>query len=288
MFLLIVVFCMMRSMNFKNSMVCKSNAVIDAGYRLSIAEQRIILACIAQVDSRDEVTDEVMYSVTAEDLADVSGIALKTSYDQLKAAALQLKHRDVRIIQEPNSTRKRRKVLVTGWVQTVAYVENEARVELRFSKDILPYLSELKSHFTRYKLAHVASMKSSYGIRLYELLVQWQNVGEREIELDWLREQFQIQDLYPRMFDFKKRVLQPALNDINAHSNFWVTCDQRKSGRRVTHLRFQFGEKTTTALPKKSAKDNARIRGISRAEIEAQARPGESYEEVALRLSRQR
>ncbi len=45
---------------------------------------------------------------------------------------------------------------------------------------------------------------------------------------------------------------------------------------------------TTTALPKKSAKDNARIRGISRAEIEAQARPGESYEEVALRLSRQR
>jgi plasmid replication initiation protein len=275
-------------MNFKNSMVCKSNAVIDAGYRLSIAEQRIILACIAQVDSRDEVTDEVMYSVTAEDLADVSGIALKTSYDQLKAAALQLKHRDVRIIQEPNSTRKRRKVLVTGWVQTVAYVENEARVELRFSKDILPYLSELKSHFTRYKLAHVASMKSSYGIRLYELLVQWQNVGEREIELDWLREQFQIQDLYPRMFDFKKRVLQPALNDINAHSNFWVTCDQRKSGRRVTHLRFQFGEKTTTALPKKSAKDNARIRGISRAEIEAQARPGESYEEVALRLSRQR
>jgi plasmid replication initiation protein len=279
---------MMRSMNFKNSMVCKSNAVIDAGYRLSIAEQRIILACIAQVDSRDEVTDEVMYSVTAEDLADVSGIALKTSYDQLKAAALQLKHRDVRIIQEPNSTRKRRKVLVTGWVQTVAYVENEARVELRFSKDILPYLSELKSHFTRYKLAHVASMKSSYGIRLYELLVQWQNVGEREIELDWLREQFQIQDLYPRMFDFKKRVLQPALNDINAHSNFWVTCDQRKSGRRVTHLRFQFGEKTTTALPKKSAKDNARIRGISRAEIEAQARPGESYEEVALRLSRQR
>lgn len=269
-------------------LVYKSNAIIEAGFRLSVMEQRIILACIAQVESAGPITDAQMYTVEASAIADLGDRS--NIYDNLKDAALRLRRREVRIASEPNGKGKKPDIMIAGWVQTIVYREAAGRVELRFNRDILPYISELKSHFTRYKLENVARMDSSYGIRLYELLVQWQSAGEREIEIDWLRDKFQLGDLYPRMFDLKKRVIDPAIDDINNHSNLWVKWSQRKTGRKVTHLQFQFGvksEKKPKAKPK-ALPAGPQIGGISKREIEQLAKTGETYEEAAERIRRER
>ena len=71
-------------------MVYKSNALVEAAYRLSVQEQRIVLACISQVRRDEPVTDEVMYSVTAEEVATMAGVPIESSYSQLKEAALQI------------------------------------------------------------------------------------------------------------------------------------------------------------------------------------------------------
>jgi plasmid replication initiation protein len=49
----------------------------------------------------------------------------------------------------------------------------------------------------------------------YELLMQWHTTGKREVEIDWLKKQFQLDDGYDRMDNFKARVLDPAVEDIN-------------------------------------------------------------------------
>ena len=108
---------------------------------------------------------------------------------------------------------------------------------------MIPYLSQLSKEFTQYKLKHVARFESVYSIRLYELLVQWNTFGEREIEVEWLKRQFQVEKKYDRVVDLKKRVIDPAVDEINQHSNFWVKYGQRKSGRTITHFQFQFGPK---------------------------------------------
>ena len=228
-------------------MVYKSNALVEAAYRLSVQEQRIVLACISQVKRNEPVTDEVMYSVTAEEISTMAGVPIESSYSQLKEAALRLKRREVRLTQEPNGKGKIPGVMITGWVQTIIYREGEGRVELRFTKDMLPYLTELTKQFTKYALADVAKMDSTHAIRLYELLMQWDSIGQREIELDQLREWFQLEGRYPSIKDFKLRVLDPAVAQINEHSPLQVTWAQRKTGRKVTHLAFSFG-------PKKPAK----------------------------------
>ena len=75
------------------------------------------------------------------------------------------------LILEPDGvtirTKRRR---VTCWVQSVDYIDQEGRIELRFGKDILPYLTGLQREFTRYALSDVAKMTSAHAIRLYELL----------------------------------------------------------------------------------------------------------------------
>ena len=265
-------------------MVYKSNALVEAAYRLSVQEQRIVLACISQVRRDEPVTDEVMYTVTAEDVATMAGVPIESTYNQLKEAALRLKRREVRLTQEPNGKGKRASVMITGWVQTIIYREGEGRVELRFTKDMLPYLTELTKQFTKYALADVAKMESIHAIRLYELLMQWDSIGQREIEIDQLREWFQLEDRYPSIKDFKKWVLDPAVEQINEHSPLQVSWTQRKTGRKVSHLVFEFGPKKPVKAEKKAP---AKRRGskLSDADIARLARPGESWEAARTRLN---
>jgi plasmid replication initiation protein len=253
--------------------VYKSNSLIQAAYRLSVNEQRIVLNCIAQINAAEDVTDDVMYKVSLHDISQQTGIEINNLYKDFKAAALRLQDRKVRI-PAPTTTTKDR-VLITYWVQTIAYSDSEATIELRFSKDILPYLTQLKEQFTKYKLKHVAKMKSTYGVRLYELLIQHKQFGSREIEIEWLREIFQLKNNYPAIKDFKKRVIEPALKDINETSNLWVTYTQKKSGRRVTHFTFVFGDKS-------GAQKGSGF--IANSFIERNALPGETWDEAKDRL----
>ncbi|WP_280564228.1 replication initiation protein [Chromohalobacter sp. 48-RD10] len=252
---------------------------------------------MSQVRRDQPITDEVMYSVSVSDYSSLVGTSSHSTYKELADAALRLKRREVWLREYPNGNGKRPRTLVTGWVQSIAYIESEGRIELRFSKDMLPYLTQLTEQFTRYALEDIAKMTSSHAIRLYELLCQWRDTRQREVSIEWIRESFQLGDKYPAIKDFKRRVIEPAVEQINEHSPIWVKWSQRKTGRRVSHFVFMFGEKTDKKAsgitdkrrkPKRTASadqgSQGALFGIPRHLIEQQARPGESYEDAALRL----
>ena len=268
------------------ALVYKSNALIEASYRLSVYEQRILLGCIAQVRRDAPLTDQQLYVVSAQQIADITGTQLGTAYQNLKAAAERLYRREVTLREAPNG-KGGVKVRLTRWVQTVEYRETEGMVALRFGTDMVPYLSQLTEQFTRYALADVAHMDSAHAIRLYELLCQWRDAGEREVSIEWLRDAFQLDGKYPAIKDFKRWVIEPAVKQVNEHSPMWVKWSQRKTGRRVSHLAFTFGEKKPPkkhkAKPQKK-KGSGAIYGIPLSVIKAKKRADESDEDAALRL----
>ena len=255
--------------------VVKSNKVVEASYMLSLAEQRVLLACIAQIDSTAVLTEEYRFEVTASGVADLAGLEnLSNTYRDLKKASEKLYERSV-IIDDPDPDNPKITQRKTRWISTIDYMPGEGKVVLSFSVGIIPYLSQLSREFTKYKLKHVARFESVYSIRLYELLVQWSSAGEREIEVEWFKRQFQVGDKYSRVVDLKKRVIDPAIQEINEHSNFWVKYGQRKSGRTITHFQFQFGLKDAPK-PYKQLTDE---------EINRQAKPGETRAAVVARLT---
>lgn len=270
--------------------VYKSNALIEASYRLTPSEQGIILSCISQIRKDETVTDQTMYSVSVSDYATLTGANPFSAYRDIKAAAIRLRGREVRIYSPPNEKiggHKKRSALITGWVQSVSYQDEEGRVELRFNHDMLPYLTNLSKNFTKYSFKHVAKMSSSFGIRLYELLVQWVGQGkeEKEISIEWLKKTFQIENKYKAIKDFKKYVLEPAILDIKKHSDLRVDWTQRKTGRSVTHLTLKFSLKVKKIKRKKA---ELTYQGIKKSVVEQKAQPGESYEQAAQRISGER
>lgn len=273
-------------MSDKKLVVYKANQVVEAGYRLSLNELRVVLACIGQVRSKEEllVTDE--FELSAKDFAEFFSVSNDRAYHALLEVTDSLFNRYM-VVDNPYSDRPRVKRLKMRWISSIEYLTEEGKISLCFSQKILPFLSNLKGSFTKYDIEHIGNMTCVYAIRLYELLMQWKTTGKREIEIAWLKKQFEIEELYPDMADFKKRVIDPAVKDINTHSNYNVTWTQRKTGRAVTHLIFEFSEKPPL-IPEKPQRvvkvKEKMILGVPESEIKAQARVGESWEAAAARI----
>jgi plasmid replication initiation protein len=69
--------------------------------------------------------------------------------------------------------------------------------------------------------------------------------NEHIVELAWLKEKFELEDKYPIVADFRKRVIDPAIEEINLHSDMNISYTQVKSGRIVTGFKFSFSSKSS-------------------------------------------
>ncbi len=238
----------------KNLVVYKSNDLIEASYKLTLNEQRVILLCTGNIKSLERLDITQGFEISAKDFSVMCNVSIDTAYLALQEVTESLFNRYV-IIYDRTSNSQDRDGLKFRWISALKPSGKIGKITIYFSAQIIPYLSELKDRFTKYELKHVGNMTSTYAIRLYELLMQWKTTGKREIEIDWLRKQFELDSSYNRMNNFKARVIEPAVKDINTHSDYTVSWTQRKTGRNVTHLTFTFGLKANAAAKvKKTSK----------------------------------
>ena len=240
-------------MESKALTVVKSNKVVEASYKLTLAEQRILLACIAKIKSKEVTLEDNYFEISAMEIVDLVGLKQTSPvYEALEEASMQLSKRQI-IINDPDTDNPKTKKRVMNWISSIDYQPGEGKVIIRFTHEMIPYLSNLSSNFTQYKLNNVMQFKSTHSIRIYEMLMQWKSTGKREIEVEWLKKQLQVEHCYPLIADLKKWVINSSVLEINKHADIWVKYTQRKAGRTITHFLFTFGEKE----PKKPAKTNS-------------------------------
>ena len=219
----------------KNELVVKSNQVIEASYRLSVVEQRVVLSAIAKIPKMCEVSDDEIYTVSVQDLQAL-GVHEKTAYRDLKEAVNRLYERSISLDIDD-------KLIKMRWVQRIEFTENQSIVALRFSKDILPFISNVKANFTQYMLSEVSKMQGAYSVRVYELLVQYKTTGERSISIEDFRFMLDLGTRYKQFNDLLKRVIEPSINEINEQSDLKVTATPQKTGRKFTHIKFTIKQK---------------------------------------------
>jgi len=211
--------------------VYKSNWLVEAAYKTTLNEQRLILAMIAKVEPKKELPKTFTLSVE-EFLTCFPSIGEKNAARELKKAAESLWERTI-IVKDPKRKRWFR------WIQEKAEYK-DGTVEIMFSNQIVPYLTNLRENFTRYQLSKVSHLKSNYSIRLFELLRQFEFKKERIVSLEGLKIMLQIENKYQEFRDLNKWVLKPAINELNKKTQYSIMIQPLKKLRRVTHIQFYF------------------------------------------------
>lgn len=262
----------------KKLTVKKDNALVNASHNFTTSEQRLILMAVAQ--GQDCISE--MHRISAIEFAKAYGLTNNAAYKGLKEAVLHLFER--RFSWTEKTERGNTRHVQARWVSKVAYIDAEGLVELRFSEDVLPLLAELKERFTMYDLENIKDLTSSYAIRLYELLIAWRLTGKTpNFPLQDFREKLGLlPSEYPRMTDFKRRVLDVAIKQINKHTDITASYEQHKRGRSISGFSFTFEMKKSTqviGLPAKSKRKQ-----ITKREAEQMARPGESWSQLLDRI----
>ena len=157
------------------------------------------------------------------------------NYSDLAKAIGTLRKKEVLILDEQDRT-----ITQTGWVESAKYHEN-GQVEIRLSSDLAPYLLQLKSDYTQYRLFDTVQLDSKYSIRLYKLMREAnKDKGKTCPTLQATPEELARMMGAPKSYtfgQFNQKVLQPAMDEINLKIDD-MDLDMHKGtrGRKVVHL----------------------------------------------------
>ena len=227
----------------KTNLVVKTNQLNTALQALSKVEVRMIQLAI--VDARETNTGldtNTPLRLDAMRYAEMFGGTRQNAYDAMKRAEDTLFNRRFTYIDDDGKPVKSR------WLQQVRYLDGEGVIELAFTMAVVNGISRingLENFFTSYLLEQTTKLNSVYSVRLYELLVQWKAAKKTPIfELEKFRGQMGIGvNEYKAMSNFKIRVLDLAVEEINKLTDLKVSYSQIKKGRTITGFTFTVHEK---------------------------------------------
>lgn len=285
-------------------LVVKDNALIQASYTLDLVEQRLMLLAIMEArETGKGIAPDSLLQIHAHSYAEHFNVNKETAYTVMKDASKGLFDRYVTYHDKNPKTGKDRS-FHCRWVDKIGYEKDTGIVYLRFTHDVVPLITRLEQQFTSYDIEQISSLNSGYAIRLYELLIQWRSVGKTPVfDLQQFRQQLGVEEIkYSRMSDFKKYVLDFAVQQINEHTDITVKYDQHKQGRIITGFTFNFKVKAKSKKIIESKRDSDtpdmltpikmtdKQRGAfasklsQMSELSSYAKQGEDYKQFAARI----
>lgn len=223
----------------KGNLVVKTNQLNSALQNLSLPEIRIVqLAIVDARETNTGLSTDKPLRIDALRYAEMFETTRQNGYKRMKEAEETLFNRRFSYIDDKG------KVIKSRWIQQVRYLDDEGAIELVFTLAVVNGISRIngaEDFFTSYLLEQTASMDSIYSVRLYELLVQWKAAKQTPtFELEKFREQLGVEPSeYKAMCDFKKRVLQVGIDEINEKSDIKISYEQVKRGRSIAGFKFK-------------------------------------------------
>lgn len=231
------------------NLVVKDNALIEASHRLGEVEQRLVLLAILKARTMGNTVEQIkdkMLIIHADDYIKHFSGTRQGAYKALKQGVMGLFEAKwgYKYLTDNGETRVR----YERFTQSADYGDGNGVVKFMFSTAIVPMLMELEKQFTVYDIEQISKLSSGYSMRLYEFCIQHLDKktgkGWLDISLDELRFRFGLLPTeYMKMGNFKARVLDYAINDLNKNTDLSIRYVQKKQGRVIVGFRFEFEQK---------------------------------------------
>lgn len=226
--------------------IVKSNKLILAHFKMTTYEQKIILLCISKIKKNarrtgvEKLNDNLFFELGAKEISEFLNISPRTLYKDLDAISSKLMRYEIEIRDNENERFEK--------IRPFPYSKYEfGRFYLRIEQSMEEHLLELKERFTIYDINNIRMLSSNYSLRIYEVLKSYEWVNEYDFDILEFKQIIGVltikngkveNDLYSRYYDFKKRVLLVAQEEINAFTDITFKFEEIKKGRKVDKLKF--------------------------------------------------
>ena len=218
-------------MKKKETTIVESNTLLEARHSFNLVELKMLLMVIAKIKKEDK--DFTPYRIYASEFRDLSAVkGHHAYYKYLLKTSRALRRKEIVIQTEKGH-------LITGYFSDIELYKNDGYMDFYISPKMLPYLLQLKREFTVYDIRNVINCKSVHSIRLYQLLKQYEKIGQRAITLKVLKFTLGLDpDQYPRWNNFRARILEISRKELKKHSDIYFEYETKRLGRKVDKVIF--------------------------------------------------
>lgn len=208
------------------------NTLSDIERDMNLIEFRFFCLYLSKINARDINTRHVEISISEFE----NTFEIKFNTTNFCKQIRKIMSRTVEI------TSNNHKEILTLYSRFRYKIDNPKVIEISCNDMMLPYLFELKSNYTSYMLKNIIKLNSVSKIRLYEILKQYQKIGNVKIGLDDLQKMMCVK--VSLFNDFKLKRLEPAIKDINEYTDIMVSYEKILSCRKVVALKFTITKKS--------------------------------------------
>ena len=224
----------------REGLVIKSNILVQkTTHDLSLEEQKAVAYLCSLIDHRNNefILD---YVFDIQDYCKTCGFEWNSGRNYANIRNTLFKLRNNAMILEYDGKKS-----PVGWLDRIELEEHSGKVKIRFDERLIPHLFGLKNKFYKFGLYNILALKSAYSAHLYEY---FQSLPKNEswfIKLDDLKYMLRIEKIksYNNFKDFRVKVLENSINEINSKTNLSISYKIEKTGRKVTALYFTIKEK---------------------------------------------
>jgi plasmid replication initiation protein len=222
------------------SFVRKANDLVEGKYKFDIWEMRIFTKMVTLIQHDDKAFKE--YKIYLKDIIQYFGLQRDgRNYQHLKDSALRLMSRIVKVVVKDVDGLQELNTPIVGAVKNPLYNDDDddnVYIKISFHPDLKPFLLDLKSRYVVYDARNILRLPSTYSIRIYELLKQYEKIGRRKLSVQELKEMFGVTTEYRLYANFKQRIIEKAQKDLEEHTDISFTFEEIKQGRAVVALVF--------------------------------------------------
>lgn len=221
---------MMKDRQSLSQLVVKDNRLIQqARYNLTATQQKFLAYIISMIKPTDNELKE--YSIRVDDFCDLIGTDKNHFYDEFKCMIEDFDNAKSFWVETDEE------IFKFYWLSDARYIKGKGTLQVTLARTLREYLLQLSENFTQYELYNILALKSKYSIRLFELFKSYAYQHKREFDVDYLKELLFATN-YTNFADFEKRVLKPAITEINEYTELSISYEKIKKGKKIEKIFF--------------------------------------------------
>lgn len=224
-------------MDTKKNILMKNNILVKARYHLTSIQSNVLIVILyeLQKDAKRGMSctihrKDFINIISSNDKKTVNGI--KQLLNELMKEVIYFKE----IKENGKNAIWGKYNLISGY----EYDDETEEFTVACSERVYDLLvSYLEIGYTPINVENYLVLKNSYAKRMYDLLRLWSGTKNKiNYTISELKELLMLENKYNKYSDFKRKVIDSSVNELNKTNIFEIAYKENKTGRKVTNIDF--------------------------------------------------